>query len=293
MENKDENINNRKYKAVEDDLFARLENPFAETKDKIWDEIFEGVEQSVEIKSKVRVVSFTKMRIVAAVLIPIIGIAFFMRFYTKTIDCSRGEHISYILPDDSKVNLNAQTLISYKPYWWYFSRELSLEGEAFFDVKKGEKFKVVSKSGTTEVLGTSFNIYARNNNYKVFCKTGKVKVSSTDANVELIIEPGEIAVLDNKNKKGNVENVVAEDILYWKENKFNFSSKPLDDVFNVLELQYDVSIEVELNDLSDYLYTGYFVKSKSVEKSLDLICKSFNLTFVKLSNKKYKVLQNK
>ena len=71
--------------------------------------------------------------------------------------------------------LNAASRLQYHPYWWRFERQVKLEGEVFL-VKPGTLFKVVSEKGTTEVLGTEFNIYSREKNYSVFCQSGTVKV---------------------------------------------------------------------------------------------------------------------
>ena len=81
------------------------------------------------------------------------------------------------LPDNSIVTLRGGSELSYAPYWWFADRSLQFEGEAFFDVEKGSSFTVQSDNGVTQVLGTSFSIYANDENYEVFCKTGKVKSS--------------------------------------------------------------------------------------------------------------------
>ena len=70
-----------------------------------------------------------------------------------------------------------------------FSRKVSLEGEAFFEVNPGKKFEVVSKFGKTIVLGTSFNIYSRNSSYQVTCMTGKVKVIENTGRNEVSSAP--------------------------------------------------------------------------------------------------------
>ena len=104
-----------------------------------------------------------------------------------------------ILPDGSIAQLNGSSTLKYHPYWWNISRNISLEGEAFFEVAKGSKFSVESKNGTTSVLGTSFNIYARSNQYEVVCVTGKVWVENATGEVSTIITPNQKAVLSIPN----------------------------------------------------------------------------------------------
>lgn len=275
-----------------ENLFEKVEIPFSDSKEEVWDKLFERLseESGLQAEKKMRSISWFKLA-AAVVLILLGGITLFLKFYTTTIQTEKGEHISHFLPDGSAVQLNAVSSISYHPYWWRFERELLFEGEAFFEIEKGKDFLVTSENGETKVLGTSFNIFARNNDYNVYCETGTVKVSSTTTDVELIIKQGQQAILDNNNKLGKIENFKADQILDWKNNKFNFNAEPLNKVFAELERQYNVNINIELDDATGFLYTGYFTKSTSVEVTLDLICKSFDFTFVKLGNKNYSVLQ--
>jgi ferric-dicitrate binding protein FerR (iron transport regulator) len=137
------------------------------------------------------------------------------------------------------------------------------------------------------VIGTSFNIYARNSDYKVYCETGKVKVSSTEANLEFIIQSGELAIIDNIKNEGSITKANAQDFVSWKENKFVFTSELLTNVIAEIERQYDVKINLEIDNPSNLLYSGNFDKSPSVEITLNFVCKSFNLNFRKTKNKTY------
>ena len=166
------------------DIFSKLEAPFENSKE----ELRKKFSKQIEEKPKAKVIRLDWVKYaVASVVLLLVGVTLFMKFNTQTIISNKGEHLSYILPDGSVIELNAETEISYKPYWWKFNREIKLTGEAFFDVKKGKKFNIISENGITEILGTSFNIYARDLDYQVFCKTGRVKVCSTKSNAELII----------------------------------------------------------------------------------------------------------
>lgn len=276
-----------------DNFFQKVEIPFENGKEVFWAEISDKISVQPQIQSKttVRSISFIKMT-AAAILLLFIGTTLFLKLYTSTIQAEKGEHVSHILPDGSTIELNAASCISYHPYWWHIEREISFEGEAFFEIEKGRDFIVASGNGETKVLGTSFNIFARKDKYNVYCETGSVKVSSSKSDVEFIIKPGEMAVIDNQNNKGSIESIEAIKVLSWKENKFNFTSELLLKVFEELERQYNVSIYVELEHPSKFIYTGYFEKSISINSTLDLICKSFDFTFVKLNDDSYKVLQN-
>ncbi len=73
------------------------------------------------------------------------------------------------LPDASKITLQKNTRVGYKKYSWPFNREVTLEGEAFFEVAKGETFTVTTSNGSVKVLGTSFNVNTKNDLLLISC----------------------------------------------------------------------------------------------------------------------------
>ena len=268
------------------DFYNQLESPFEQSDAELWDKI----EKLTLDQSKVKTVYLNFYKYAAAVVILVLfGTGFFMKWYTITVHSQKGEHLSHSLPDGSTVEVNAETTLSYSPYWWRFDRNVNLSGEAFFEVEKGKTFTIASENGSTEVLGTSFNIYARNSEYKVFCKTGRVKVSSNKSNVDMIVQPGELATIDNRLAKGYIHTVAPEHIIGWKENKFTFRSEQLQKVIQELERQYNINITLTLSHADQLVYTGYFTKSISAASALELICKSFNLTYEKLNHNSYKI----
>ncbi len=176
-------------------FFDKLEVPYQRSKAEVWEKLSAAMDDKAvaEQKSARKIIPLsrksTSLSLVASFLL-LIGVALFARFYTKTVRVNSGQFVSHTLPDGSQVHLNAATEIAYAPYWWRFSRKVSLKGEAFFEVAKGKKFQVISERATTEVLGTSFNIRARGNVYEVYCATGKVRVKALQGN-EIVLVPGE------------------------------------------------------------------------------------------------------
>ncbi len=196
--------------------------------------------------------------------------------------------LSLILPDNSKVLLNGESSIQYNPYWWSFNRQLSFEGEAFFEVEKGSEFSVFSENGTTQVLGTSFNILAEDGIYEVFCKTGKVKVSGgLDFKV---IFPGTLAVLSSTGKIEIAEDVKVEEILAWRTNEFIFNTAPLTKVIRrELERHYNVTIVASNLNLEEILFSGSLSREASLTEVLESVCFSFNLHVEKSGDNIYTV----
>lgn len=269
------------------DSLKNFEVDFKTSENELWAQI----EKATIDKPKSKTYNLNWVRYaVAASIALLLGIGLFMRLYTIELATQKAEQMSFELPDGSSVILNAASLASYHPYWWNFNREIKLNGEAFFKVAKGEKFSVISEEGTTSVLGTSFNVFARENTYRVFCKTGKVSVSSNKFDIKYQIIPGELAVIDNLNKSGSKKSTDERDYLAWTYNKFSFTNASLVAVFNELERQYNIQIEYNIA-LENLKFGAYFEKPEKVEEALELIAMQFNLNIEKTANNQFKVLE--
>jgi len=275
----------------ETEFFEKVDVPFQESKEELWANFskkidFDGIsEKQIESKKNTKIISMIFYRVAAAVIIFVTGSVFYLQNASNTIVCKKGDHISHKLPDGSIVHLNASSTISYHPHWWYFNREVLLDGEAFFNVEKGQKFSVVSGDKITEVLGTSFNIYAREKKYKVFCKTGKVKVSNPK--IGLTILPGELVKLDAKDVNTKVETAEENEILSWQQYKFIYNAESLIEVFKEIERQYNTTIQLNLNSNSEYIFTGYFTKNTPLDSTIEVISNRFNLQTIKNKNNQY------
>ena len=271
------------------DMIARTSISWDENKEQIWARMEQKMETSKPAKTRVLSNPWLKVA-VAAVFAILIGLPLFMRLYTKTISVPAGQHSSIYLPDNSQVNLNADSKISYKPLWYKFSRQIEFEGEAFFEVQPGKKFEVNSDQGKTVVLGTSFNVYSRNDGYNVTCVTGKVKVIEHANNSEVIIEPGQQAKLTTKGNLAIQKEINTGQTLLWIDNKFSFTSIPLSKVLDEIGRQYNVEISIPSG--LDKKYTGTFNKVTSVETILQLVCKPFNLEYKQTSNNEYVITKS-
>ena len=209
-------------------------------------------------------------------------LTFYFSFNTNKTEIliAQGKQVIIYLPDSSKITANADSKIVYNEKTWAENRTLTLSGEAFFEVKKGSRFTVVTNNGKVEVLGTSFNVYNRANNFEIACFTGKVKVSNQQNESKIITKGEAITLEDDKTLKKY--NYNKETTAQWKTGNFYFGAKPLTDVFDELQRQYD--IELELPDISDRVYTGSF-NNEDLESALISICVPMNLSYTKQNNK--------
>ncbi|NPD47175.1 FecR family protein [Methanococcoides sp. SA1] len=270
------------------DSFKNLENDFATSDDALWAKIDEKT--ILKKESKTIKLGWKSYGIAASIAI-LVGMTMFLKLYSIDIIASKGQHISHELPDGSMVQLNAASSIHYKPYWWNMEREVELSGEAFFEVEKGESFTVISEEGKTTVLGTSFNIFARDSEYQVYCKSGKVEVASNKYDIHYRIIAGELALIDNLAKSGMKKQMNARDYTSWIDHKFSFTNEPLTKVFQELERQYNIHIDYS-EDLSALKYGAYFERPQHPDLALDLICIQFQLNFEETANGYYKVFRN-
>jgi len=224
----------------------------------------------------------------AAVLLLLVGLLGVVSSFNKTVETLPGEHKTVRLADGSTVEINADSKLTYYPLKWKLERKVKLEGEAYFSVSKGKKFDVLSNNGTTRVLGTAFNIYARDEQYRVTCLTGKVKVS-TDSDESVILLPNNHAELEDGKlvvkKMFEVEKAIG-----WKNSQFFFAGQPLKEVIDEIERQYAVTIQLDPK-LNNRNFGSNFSKKHSVEEVLDYVCKPMNLKFVKQSENVYLVVE--
>lgn len=254
-------------------------------------EVWAILEHKIDALPQTRKLIFNSVMVkwaVAASIAILMATGSFLRFYSVTVQSPVGQHLVAELPDHSKVDLNAQSSLVYYPYWWKFSRIVALEGEGFFDVQKGNKFTVKSVRGTTQVVGTSFNIFSRENVYKVTCVTGSVRVKSK-AGFMALLKPNSKAEIQSDGKIKVSENIETYPEISWKRNVFLFTASPVFQVFKEIERQYGIHIETKVDDHS--LYTGNFTKDQNVEEILEYVCPALGLKYIRKSAGEYLIIR--
>jgi ferric-dicitrate binding protein FerR (iron transport regulator) len=255
-------------------------------------DIWAILESKIADQPKIHVltVNFSMVKWMAAASIVILfSIVSFIRLYTESVVVPAGQHAETTLPDQSKINLNAESSVSYHPYWWWVNRKVKLQGEAFFEVEKGRKFTVESSKGITQVLGTSFNIFSREDIYKVTCVTGRVRVKSS-AGHEAVITSNSKAEICSKGEITVLTHIETFPEISWKKNIFIFTATPVYQVFHEIERQYGISIEAKVD--GNFLYSGNFTKVQNVEEILAYVCPAMGLKFVRKSGGEYFISRN-
>ena len=212
------------------------------------------VKYSSKKEVKVRTLNFGVLYRVAAVAVIMLSVPYFMFFNNqKSFETTIAQTKSLVLPDDSEVILNASSILSYNKKEWEEKRDLELDGEAFFKVRKGQKFTVHTDAGNVQVLGTQFNVKERSNYFEVKCYEGIVAVSY--GNQEVKLTQGKAFRIVN----GVSENVrdFSADQPSWLSFESSFVEVPLSQVIEELERQYNIKILSDRINLTQ-LYTGTF-----------------------------------
>jgi transmembrane sensor len=197
----------------------------------------------------------------------------------------KGSHAEQLLPDGSKVVLNADSKISYSKRDFETERNLRLDGEAFFNVAKGTAFMVSTSNGYVTVPGTSFNVYSRDNIFRVSCLEGLVQVSSGKNSV--LVNSGESAALSGSELVSFADSDISS-VIGWIEGEFSFVNSPLKMVFEEIERQFNVKFAGQ--EFTGKFFTGSFT-NKDLKIALEIVCSPMNLNYEIGSNGKISVIE--
>jgi transmembrane sensor len=202
-----------------------------------------------------------------------------------------GQKFSLTLPDGTNITLNGDGKLKYPQKFAQSSRDVYLEGEAFFEVAHDSAKPFIVHTGTisTIVVGTKFNVsaFTSEKDIVVSLVEGKVKVSTEGPNVLkgiIVLEPEQQLVYDKEKEESKIEGFDQQKATGWKENILKFEKEPLGEIFKKLERTYGVKYELEDKSFSSLLITANFNKA-----SLWTV----NETLKKLTDLKYRIESNK
>lgn len=189
----------------------------------------------------------------------------------------------YILPDGSKVSLNKGSKIVFPETFDNEIREITLEGEGFFEIthNPNQPFVIHAGKSKIKVLGTSFNVnaYSDNSTVEVVVKTGKVMLNGSGIEIaennSVYLTAGEKGTFFKKKNTIEKSTNTNPNFLSWKTHDLEFDKMPLSEVAACIENLYSVDIQLD-ESLSDLKLTAYF-ENKPVDFVLNVIKITFNL----------------
>lgn len=191
----------------------------------------------------------------------------------------RGGQYQVVLPDGTRVWLNAASSLKYPTAFTGNERRVELTGEAYFEVSKdpSKPFNVKTAGQTVTVLGTHFNInsYTDEGATKTTLLEGSVRVTSNTGQ-SVKIKPGEQAV-NNSNSININENANIDEAVAWKNGKFVFSNTDLQTIMRQLSRWYDVDVEYQGKTAQKH-YMGRISRNVPVSQIFEIL-KTSGLNF--------------
>lgn len=194
----------------------------------------------------------------------------------NTLNVPAGQRAQLILHDGTEVWLNANSTLQYPTRFAEKRREVTVIGEAFFNVAENSRkpFVVTSQYVEMEVLGTQFNVYSYPalNYIQTDLLEGKLKVYNKDFEEEaVILHPNEKVTI--KQHEMQIDSTVDFEHFLWRDGIYSFEDESLLSIIEKLELYFDVEIRVEDPEILNAIFTGKFRQRDGIDEILRIIQK--------------------
>lgn len=191
----------------------------------------------------------------------------------NTISTPKGGQYQVLLPDGTRVWLNASSSVTFPTTFVAGQRLVKITGEIYFEVAKNtQKPFIVDVNGklSVEVLGTSFNVnsYADEENIKTTLLEGSVKVIK--AGEATVLSPGQQAVAASSDRQLTVVDADISKTLAWKNGIFDFTGADLKSVMRQLERWYDIKVQYK-GSLSNITFEGRMYRNVNLSDVLEVL----------------------
>lgn len=277
----EENASLSRASRLVDESQVRMDDRlFGEAMNRTWSKIDSGMKADRKLRLRLIVRRYAVAACIATLFV--LGGVLGYQAWSKPdmlIVMNQGkEALLFTLPDDSKVWLGGGSKLRYPDKLSARDREVYLEGEAFFDVKKdnGRTFQVVTDVVKVMVLGTRFDVRVSktDNMAEVVLESGSVKLSECNkAGESVILRPGEMGRV-NQQSGIDVHHVDLQLYTTWKDKYMNIESQKMENVMFMLSKRYHTEIRIEGEELKAEIFSGRFDIDQSLEnifETIDLI----------------------
>lgn len=189
----------------------------------------------------------------------------------QTLYVPAGQRAELILPDSTRVWLNAHSKLIYPVSFGKGNRQVELNGEAYFDVVHNEKqpFIVKTRQMDIQVLGTEFNVTSYSSDFEVSLLRGCIELSSPSLSSTYKVKEKEHVKL--KDNKLIVNNITDYDYFRWKEGLICFNNESVATIIEKLKLYYDIDIETHNKKFLNSRYSGKFRTKDGIEQVLKVL----------------------
>lgn len=220
------------------------------------------------------------LKVAAIFVVVLLGVRHFLPTSTlhepiamQTIHVPAGQRAELTLSDGTKVWLNAKTTFIFPNYFSAKSRNVTLNGEGYFDVTSNKKqpFIVKTEKYDIKVCGTQFNViaYSGNNLFETSLLEGSVELLNPGTEKGVLIQPNERIYLENDRLvQAPISNF---NHFLWKEGLISFDDESFPEMASKLELYFDLKINIKNNKILKNRYTGKFRTKDGVEHILKVL----------------------
>ncbi|MEL7589286.1 MAG: FecR domain-containing protein [Prolixibacteraceae bacterium] len=209
-----------------------------------------------------------------------------------------GKTSEILLPDGTKVFLNAGSRLAYPDQFTGNSREVMLLGEAYFDVKHDSKrpFVVQVNDLAIKDLGTRFNVsaYSADNQIETVLVEGKVSVKQNRAGfftqaTELV--PGQLASFDRQTNEIRLKQVNVADYILWTQGMMKFQTVDLNRIIKKLERYYNIRFRFEDPMLGTFKISGKLELKEDLNEVIERIARTASVKIEKQGDHEYVILK--
>jgi ferric-dicitrate binding protein FerR (iron transport regulator) len=191
----------------------------------------------------------------------------------QTLHVPAGQRAELTLADGTQVWLNSLTTFHFPDRFTETSREVTLDGEGYFNVARDARkpFRVTTQEHAVKALGTEFNVmsYSRDGNFETSLLDGTVEVTSRTTRQTLLLTPGNRAGTENGTLTASP--IEHYDRFLWRNGIISFTHERVDTILQKLELYYDVEITNRNRSIASLRYTGKFRTRDGIEHVLNVL----------------------
>lgn len=244
-----------------------------------WQRVDEVIEGFYKPRTKVQF-----MRLAATFALLLLSTYFLYQFLfdNRTVEVTAEELSIQPMIDGTLITMNTGARLSYNESYNLIKREMTLEGEAFFDVADDATKPFIIRAGDTkiEVLGTSFNVSAERDKITTEIVVVDGRVSVVHENRAVVLVRGEKATINRKS--GELMKIINDDPNFqsWRTMQFEFSDLPLSKVLDRLSDVFDVPLLLKNKGLAVCPVTVSF-NNQSLESIVEVLTTTLDLTMEK------------
>ena len=195
---------------------------------------------------------------------------------TYSLEAPRKAKVKMSLPDGSLVWLNAASTLCYNNEFGVSNRDLTLQGEGYFEISKNPELPLIVTSGNVKVrvLGTKFNVqnYQDDDEIRVALLEGSIDFSDSRYDKSIVMKPNQLITCNKRTGVLTLKDINAEYSNSWIYDDVFFNEEKLGTIATVLERAFDVAIHFENDDLKNLIFYGDItIEADNIVQIMDIM----------------------